>query len=204
MQGGQPIQGISVFRPDEYRLSPQWKVEVVSSCLQKYRMVVDPLSFDTTRASFSLRSPGQGVILSPQIYIEARWKIDFPGHCLPSQMHGAVYQPVEIANSTADDAVRANETYLMGYAPKVCFSSGDGFGKAISNIQITINGASISNSRLNTYKWAVDKCWFSQDVFQSRFSQCGGRYHSHVHCLPHTPFRKRVQFYDPSTDLHTG
>ena len=44
MQGGQPIQGISVFRPDEYRLSPQWKVEVVSSCLQKYRMVVDPLS----------------------------------------------------------------------------------------------------------------------------------------------------------------
>ena len=180
MQAPQAIQGISVFRPDEYRLSPEFKTELVSSALQKYRMVVDPLSFDETRASFSLRAPGQGVILSnSSVYIECRWLVKVPGLCEFDTMMGATLQPVSVQAVTAQDAARANETYRMGYAAKVAFSQGDGFGKSISNIQISVNGASISNSRLNLYKTMVDKCWFSDDVFATRFSGCGGRYNDY-------------------------
>ena len=180
MQAPQAIQGISVFRPDEYRLSPEFKTELVSSALQKYRMVVDPLSFDEPRASFSLRAPGQGVILSnSSVYIECRWLIKIPGACEYDTMMGATCQPVSTRDIAAQDTARADETYRMGYAPKVAFSQGDGFGKSISNIQISVNGASISNSRLNLYKTMVDKCWMSDDVFATRFSGCGGRYNDY-------------------------
>ena len=172
---GSPIDSVSVYRPDAYRLQPSWKVEVVESATQVFRMVSDPLHMDEQRASFPVRAPGQGVLLQPQVFLEARFQIQTPGRCTYDQVMGPILQAFDTRAITAVNAARANETYKVGYTPKVCFSQGDAMGKSMSSYQITINGASISNSRQTLYKRSLDQCWFSDDVFQCRFGQCGGR-----------------------------
>ena len=74
MQAAQ-VQDVQVERQREYRVSPQWKANVVESCVNRYRMKISPLSFSTERASFSWRSPGVGVIMSPNVFLECRFKV---------------------------------------------------------------------------------------------------------------------------------
>ena len=172
----QPVTDVSVLRPDEYRVSPQWQAQVVESAVNVYKMSIDPLSFDENRCSYSFRSPGVGTILSPNLFIEMEWVLTFPGHATYSQMVSPIYQPCRIRDvgDKGDNADQA-EQYLMSYAPKVCFSSGDGVSKSLTNYQLTINGASISNARQNTYISSLQRCWFGEKCFQRRFSQCGGK-----------------------------
>jgi hypothetical protein len=63
----------------------------------------------------------------------------------------------------------------IGFASKICFGSQDAFGGALSNYQLVINGASISNARQNDYKTTLERCLFAPEYFQRNFSQCGGQ-----------------------------
>ena len=174
MQAPQSVGDISVYRPQRYRISPLWRGEVTESCINRYKMRVDPLSFSEQRASFSWRAPGQGVILSPNAFIEASFLIRTPGHQDYKTMLSPILQLGDIRNVTAVGQNAQVEHYLASYQPKVCFGSGDAFGGSISNYQLVINGASLSNSRQNTYKQVLDRVWYSEDTFQRRFSQAGG------------------------------
>jgi hypothetical protein len=46
--------------------------------------------------------------------------------------------------------------------------------KAISSLQISVNGAAIAQTRQRDYMRSLQKVWFSKAVFQKRFNQCGG------------------------------
>ena len=41
-------------------------------------------------------------------------------------------------------------------------------------MQLIVNGAALSQNRQRDYMRSLQKCWFDKDVFQKRFSQCGG------------------------------
>ena len=173
-------QQISVVRQPEYRVGfPSWKIELNESAVQVYDMVVDALSFDENRCSFSVRQPGVGVIMSNNVFIEMRFDVQIPGLASFDQLKGPVFGPAEIANIPAKGAAAANETYGMAYRPKVAFSQGDGFQKSQTNYSLTINGSQISNARQNLYSFALNKCWFSDETCALRFANCGGRYNDY-------------------------
>ena len=174
MQAPSQVGDISVYRPQRYRISPLWRGELVESCVSRYKMRVDPLSFSEQRASFSWRAPGTGTILSPNAFIEASFKIRTPGHADYKTLLSPILQLGNVLNVSAVGGPAAVENYTASYQPKICFGSGDAFAGSITNYQLVVNGASLSNSRQNTYRQVLDRCWFSEDTFQRRFSQCGG------------------------------
>ena len=175
MQAPSQVGDISVYRPQRYRISPLWRGELTESCINRYKMRVDPLSFSNQRASFSWRAPGQAVILNPNAFIEASFLIRTPGH----QDYKTLLSPILQLGNTRDvaavGAAAAVEHYAASYQPKICFGSGDAFGGSLTNYQLVVNGASLSNARMNTYKQVLDRVWYSEDTFQRRFSQCGGK-----------------------------
>ena len=165
------ITDVQVERPREYRVSPQFRAQVQESCVNRYRMVVEPLSFTEDRASFAWRAPGTGTIMSPNIFLQTEWDITAPTQQDIRTMLGPTFQVLDVT----DQSVEAAETRRIGYGSKICFGSGDAFGRAIENIQLVINGASLNQSQMNLYKQTLDRCWFSESVFQRRFSCCGGK-----------------------------
>ena len=170
----QTVGNVSVYRPEEYRIAPLAKFEVSESCVNRYSMKIDPLSFDEQRASFSWRQPGIGTLMSPNVFLEVSYKVRFPGHADFKTFLAPTFQLMRAENVIEAGAADAVEVVAAGCAPKIAFGSGDAFGGCITNYQIQINGASLSNSRLNTYKQVLDRCWYGEQVFQMRFSQCGG------------------------------
>ena len=175
MQQPDAVQRVSVFRPVAYQMGPTASAEVVESCLNRYRMKIAPLSFDEQRASFQVRAPGLGVVLSNNLFMECSWKIRCPSRYNYASVRAAL---VGRHDNKGIEAVAATgaaaEVAVIGYSPKLCFGSGDAVISACSNIQLVINGAAISNSRQRTYAMPLDRVWFSDSVFQRRFSSCGG------------------------------
>lgn len=169
MQAAQ-ITDVQVERPREYRVSPQWQPSVQESCVNRYRMVVEPLSFSTERASFSWRAPGSGTIMSPNVFLEVQFDVTTQGQQDLQTMLSPTWQCADTDPQTAD----ANQTRDARYADKVSFGSQDAFGNSITNYMLTINGASLTQSRMNLYKTTLDRTWFGESVFQRRFSCCGG------------------------------
>ena len=171
MQAAQ-VQDVQVERQREYRVSPQWKANVVESCVNRYRMKIDPLSFSTERASFSWRSPGVGVIMSPNAFLECSFTVSAPTQQDLKTMLAPTYQLLDTSNQATGGDV--NSVPLAGYGSKICFGSGDAFGRAITNYQLVVNGASLNNARQNLYIQPLQRCWFGESVFARRFSCCGG------------------------------
>ena len=166
---------VSVYRPSEYRVGePAYRNEVAESCLNRYQLIVEPLSFTEQRCSFSWRSPGIGSICSPNVYLETQWVVKAPGRLDLPNIKGPMYGYVD-CTTVAVAANKAAEVGRIGQLPKICFGSGDAFGRAIENYQITINGQSVSNPRMSTYKQVLDRTWYSEETFVKRFSSCGGR-----------------------------
>ena len=164
-------QSVSVEKPDEYRLAPQFQPSVVQSAVNRYKMVIQPLSFTEQRASYSWRAPGVGTVMSPNLFIEADFDLDLPGVYDYATAVGPIIgrqRNISLQNTAP------NETFNIGPRPKMVFGAQDAFGGAIDNIQVTVNGASISNARLNTYKTSLDRCWMADKLFDRRFGQCGG------------------------------
>jgi len=72
----------------------------------------------------------------------------------------------QVAGFTVDPAASK-----VACATKICFGSGDAMQKAISSLQIIVNGAAIAQTRQRDYMRSLQKCWFDKSVFQKRFSQ---------------------------------
>ena len=70
MQSGAPIENVRVFRDDQYRFAPKYGVEVTESAVQVFNQITDALHADESRMSFSIKAPGLGVILSPQLILQ--------------------------------------------------------------------------------------------------------------------------------------
>lgn len=164
-----------ITRPAEYSVAPQYRPQVVESHLSKYVLEVDPIAFDTDRASFSYRSPGLGTLqnatveLAFSIRVTARRAINYVANMGPQ------IQLVDISNQTGAGASSADcATMATGSACKLAFGSGDAMQKGISSIQIIVNGAPLAQSRQRDYMRSLQKCWFDKGVFQKRFGQCGG------------------------------
>ena len=155
MQASQ-IQDVQVERPREYRISPQRKASVQESCVNRYRMKISPLAFSTDRASFAWRAPGTGTIMSPNVTLECQFYVIAPTQQDLRTMLSPTWQVVNTRPQTDVN----NERRLPAYGSKICFGAGDAFGRAISNYQLTVNGASITQSRQNLWKQAIDRCWF--------------------------------------------
>ena len=95
-----------VERPAEYSVAPTYRPVVTESCLSKYVLEVDPLSFDKDRCSFSWRSPGLGVIqnstveLCFKVRVTSRLPITFLGQVGPQL---AINQVANAAGGAAQD-----------------------------------------------------------------------------------------------------
>ena len=168
-----------IERPAEYSVSPQYRPLVTESALSKYVLEVDSLSFDENRCSFSYRSPGLGVIQNSTVELVFNVRVTSR---MPITMVGQLGPQISIVQS---GSAAGGLTQAAGFvvnpagsravaATKICFGSGDAMQKAISSLQIIVNGAAISQTRQRDYMRSLQKCWFDRDVFQKRFSQCGG------------------------------
>lgn len=164
-------QSVQVLKQDEYRIAPTFQPSVTESCANRYKMVIRPLSFTKERASYSWRSPSVGCLMSPNAFIEMDFQVETPGKWDYSAAVGPIvgqqlFMPQHVE--------AADETFNIAPRPKLCFGSQDSVGGAIDNIQITVNGSSISNARLKDYKWCLDSMWYEPDLFQKRFGTAGG------------------------------
>lgn len=79
------------------------------------------------------------------------------------------------ATTIAVGGNKGDEEGKVGELAKLCFGSGDAFGRAVENYQLTLNGQSISNPRQSAYRQVLDRVWFTEQVFTKRWSSCGGR-----------------------------
>ena len=162
---------VKVFSPAEYNIAPQWQPSVVQQCVNRYKQVIKPLSFSTSRGSWSTRSPGLGIVMSPLLVLEMAFDLKVPGGIDYVTGLGPVLTKVDRADV---GAAGANDTYNVAYGQKVCFGEQDAVGASVSSIQVTINGQTLSNSRLTDYKNSFDRCQYNDDLFQKRFATCGG------------------------------
>jgi len=175
----QAVSSVRVFRSPDLSVGQTFTQEVTESVQSRYRMVVDALSASEQRFSFSFRSPGQSVLLSPQAFIEFDVDLVIAGRSDFRGQMGPQIQRCDLA------VVEDKGTNAPGYgaaakvaAPpaRVCFGSGDPVGQSLTSYNLVLNGASLSQVRQNDWKWSLDKCWISNSVFQKRFSQAGGSY----------------------------
>ena len=168
-----------IERPAEYSVAPTYRPTVVESALSKYVLEVAPLSFDKDRCSFSYRSPGLGVLQNSTLELVFSVRVTSR---MPITMLGQLGPQVNLVQSASAAGAQAQ---LAGFtvnpaasrvvcATKICFGSGDAMQKAISSLQIIVNGAAIAQTRQRDYMRSLQKCWFDSSVFQKRFSQCGG------------------------------
>lgn len=181
--GAQPP--VKVLRPCEYDSFPVYEPAISESCLNRFKMVIDPLYMDRQRASWSFKAPGNSLLASHNAFIEASFKITTH---VPAGEGGNRGRRVDYRTQTgptvqmgnrlaveASGAVGAVEnTVTCQQMAKLAFASGCGFSQALTNVQLVVNGASLSNSRQNDYVQALDLAWLSKDTMQKRFSRCGG------------------------------
>ena len=164
-------QSVQVKQIDEYRIAPTFQPSVTASAVNRYKMVIRPLSFTPERASYSFRSPGTGTLMSPNVFIEADFKVWIPGKWDYASAVGPIVGPQLYMGNNAE---AVDETFNVAPRPKICFGECDAMGSAIDNIQVTVNGTSISNARLRDYKYSLDRTWYETDLIQKRFGSAGG------------------------------
>ena len=176
MQESASAQRVSVYRPSDYSTST-FQAEVVESALNVFRMKVDPVSFDSQRASYSVRSPGLGLVCSSRAFIEADFIVD-SSHTMSLLSTGPQVQQYKYAVDRARATPVAINVGADAYAAfpvaKVAFAQGDAFGSCLTSTQLIVNGASLNAVRQNEYQFALDKCWFGSKTMQQRFYGCGG------------------------------
>jgi hypothetical protein len=157
---------------------------MAESAVQIFKQLTDALHADETRMSFSIKSPGVGVILSPQLILSMDWEIKCPGSLDYRQAMGPIFQPYDTRDLDEDEAKeQSNDGHVMAYTPKICFSSGDAVFKNLTNYQLVINGASVSNSSQNLYKRSLDQCFIPDSVWKTRYAMAGGQYQKYD-CQP--------------------
>ena len=111
-------QSVQVRKIDEYRIAPSFQPSVTESAVNRYRMVIRPLSFTAERASYSFRSPGTGTLMSPNVFIEADFKITAPGRWdYASAVGPIVGQQLIMPNNVETVA----EAFNVAPRPKICF-----------------------------------------------------------------------------------
>ena len=177
MQSGSPIENVRVYRQDEFRFAPSYSVEMTESAVQIFRQKTDALHADETRMSFAIKSPGVGVILSPQLILQMDWEIKCPAGFDYRQALGPIYQALD---QRASDAAAASETtndeFALGYTPKLCFGEGDAVFNQLTSYSLVVNGASVSNHSQNLYKRSLDQCQIPDSVWRTRWCMAGGQY----------------------------
>ena len=177
MQTGAPIENVSVYRPPSFRFAPSYSVEMTESAVQIFDQVTDALHADESRMSFSIKSPGVGVICSPQMFLQMDWEIKCPGALDYRQAIGPIYQPYDVRDlDDAEQKEQADGSHALGYTPKIAFGEGDCVFNQLSSYNLVVNGASVSNHSQNLYKRSLDKCWIPDSVWKARYSQAGGSY----------------------------
>ena len=177
MQSGAAIENVRVYRPDEFRFAPSYSVEMAESAVQIFKQKTDALHADEQRMSFSIKSPGVGVICSPQLILQMDWEIKAPGALDYRQALGPIFQPEDtraLTNVAARETGAGNHT--MGYTPKICFGEGDAVFNQLSSYQLVVNGAAVSNHSQNLYKRSLDQCQIPDSVWKTRYAMAGGQY----------------------------
>ena len=177
MQSGSPIENVRVYRPDEFRFAPSYSVEMAESAVQIFQQKTDALHADEQRMSFSIKSPGVGVICSPQLILQMDWELSCPTALDYRQALGPIFAPVDVRPLSADEASEtANDSHAMGYAAKIAFGEGDAVFNQLSSYQLVINGAAVSNHSQNLYKRSLDQCQIPDSVWKTRYAMAGGSY----------------------------
>ena len=154
-----------VERAAEYSVQPQYRPVVVESHLSKYVLEVDPVAFDESRASFSYRSPGLGVIQNSTVEIAFTIRVATRSKINLLAMMGPQWQLQELLDTAIAGAVAVNPATLRVH-PATCirFGSGDAMQKAISSLQVVVNGSAVSQTRQRDYMRSLQKCWFDRDA----------------------------------------
>ena len=178
MASAQPsnIERVEVVRPVRFSIGPSFKAQVVESNISRFDMKVDPLSASEQRMSWSFRSPALGVLADSTLILETQWRIVAPANMNIASVLGPQLQICDVSTGVDVGAGTPAESNLVAQAPKLAFSQGDGFQKSITSIMATVNGASVSNARLNDYQATLQKCWMTSEVAQKRFQGCGGAF----------------------------
>lgn len=162
--------------PAEYRISPQYKPSLSESHLNKYILEVDPLSFDENRASFAYKSPGLGVVQSPNVAMEFSLLIKSGRPISMLAQLGPQLQILDASPGASGVYVKAGNaaTVQPTSGAKIAFASGDALQGAITSVQIICNGSALNQYRQRDYMRSLKRCWFSNRTFQRRFCRCGG------------------------------
>ena len=177
MQSGAPIENVSVYRPSEFRFAPSYSVEMAESAVQIFLQKTDALHADEQRMSFSIKSPGVGVIMSPQLILQMDFEVKAPGVLDYRQMIGPIYQAEDQrALGAAAESETGQDDHVLGYTPKLAFGEGDAVFNQLTSYQLVVNGAAVSNHSQNLYKRSLDQCQIPQDVWRTRWCMAGGQY----------------------------
>ena len=184
----QQSQRYIVTRQSELSLLPTYTPGVSESYVDRWRLIVAPLSFSADRMQFSWRSPGIQTIMSSNVFFEfdvdvkvqgAQW--DFSGSKQGNFTNGiraggggyggANYPQPEFAGINVAGAQQ------VGVAPpQIAFGDGDAVGQALTSYTLTINSASVSNARQDEYQRTLNRIWYSPKLVQDRFGRCGAKF----------------------------
>ena len=165
---------------------PTYTPGVSESYVDRWRLVVSPLSFSEDRMQFSWRSPGIQTIMSSNVFLEfdvlvkvqgAQWDFsgskqgNFTNGIRAAGQDGADYPQAQFANIATNHATKVGVS-----PPQVAFGDGDAVGQALTSYTLTINSASVSNARMDEYQRTLNRIWYSPKLVQDRFGRCGGKF----------------------------
>ena len=184
----QQSQRYIVTRQSELSLLPTYTPGVSESYVDRWRLIVAPLSFSADRMQFSWRSPGIQTIMSSNVFLEfdvdikvqgAQW--DFTGSKQGQftngvRAGGGGYGGQDYPQPAFGNVATDNGTKIGVAPPQIGFGDGDAVGQALSSYTLTINGASVSNARQDEYQRTLNRIWYSPKLVQDRFSRCGGKF----------------------------
>jgi hypothetical protein len=137
-------------------------------------MEVDPNDFTENRCSFALKSPGLNTLLSSAVYMEFDIEIRTPSRFYS---YTAARKP-NYGVVQGQSGVNPGHS-IHGAPPTICFAEGNALSQCMQSYQLTVNGASLQQIRMNEWKNSCDRLFFPSAVMQRRFGRAGGAWNQY-------------------------
>ena len=164
-------EGYRLVRPIEYSIG-SYVPGLTESCVNIFKMEVDPNDFTENRCSFAFKSPGLNTLLSSAVYLEFDVQIS-----TPSKFYD--YAAARLPNFGMVRGASDAATAIQGATPTICFGEGNVLAQAMQSYQLTVNGAVLQQIRMDEWKNSCDKLFYPSAVMQRRFGRAGGAYNKY-------------------------
>ena len=176
------MQEVITIRPAELSITPKFQSAVSEAPVNLFRQKITSQSADAKRMSWTWRSPGANLLLSPNLVLEFDIEVDIPCKFSKLANISSISLPQDVgtvANTLVGHAAwtPVGDVYQsLTDGPAVAFGEGNAVLGCCESIQYTINGCSVSHSNWNLFKRSLDTCDIPSAVAQRVFSKCGGAF----------------------------